>query len=522
MDSSSQKHFLFLLVLAIFFSHTCSVHSINASTTTFHSLRSFCRTTPYPEVCFNSLKLSISINISPNIITYLLHSLQTAISEATKLSNLFQNAGHPNIIEKQRGAVQDCKELHQSTLSSLKRSLTGIDHQSPNSKNLVDARSYLSAALTNKNTCLEGLDSASGTLKQVLVDSVINTYKHVSNSLSMLSKQGIEAPLKGQKNTDHVEEYGVLVVAADGTGNFSTITEAIAFAPNNSMYRTVIYVKEGIYQENVEIPSYKTNIVMLGDGSDVTVITGNRSVGDGWTTFRSATLAVSGDGFLARDIAIENRAGPEKHQAVALRVNADLTAFYKCAISGYQDTLYVHSFRQFYRECDIYGTIDFIFGNAAVVFQECDIVSRTPLPGQFTVITAQGRDNPDEDTGISFQNCSVLATEDLYSNSSSFKSYLGRPWRNYSRTVYLESYIDDFIDKRGWTKWSSNDQGLELDTLYYGEYENYGPGSGADGRVQWLGYHFMDYNDAFNFTVSEFISGDAWLGSTSFPYDDGI
>lgn len=119
---------------------------------------------------------------------------------------------------------------------------------------------------------------------------MINTYKHVSNSLSMLSKQGIEAPLKGQKNTDHVEEYGVLVVAADGTGNFSTITEAIAFAPNNSMYRTVIYVKEGIYQENVEIPSYKTNIVMLGDGSDVTVITGNRSVGDGWTTFRSATL----------------------------------------------------------------------------------------------------------------------------------------------------------------------------------------------------------------------------------------
>lgn len=89
------------------------------------------------------------------------------------------------------------------------------------------------------------------------------------------------------------EEYDpneMLVVAADGTGNFSTITEAIKFAPNNSMNRIVIYVKEGIYEENVEIPSYKTNIMMLGDGSGVTVITGNRSVGDGWTTFRSATL----------------------------------------------------------------------------------------------------------------------------------------------------------------------------------------------------------------------------------------
>ncbi|GAU46148.1 hypothetical protein TSUD_401510 [Trifolium subterraneum] len=318
---------------------------------------------------------------------------------------------------------------------------------------------------------------------------------------------------------DKYDPNELLVVATDGTGNFSTISDAINFAPNNSMIKTVIYVKEGIYDENVEIPSYKTNIVMLGDGSDSTIITGNRSVVDGWTTFRSATLAVSGDGFLARDIAFENRAGPEKHQAVALRVNADLTAFYKCAIYGYQDTLYVHSFRQFYRECDIYGTIDFIFGNAAVVLQECDIVSRMPLPGQFTVITAQARDNPDEDTGISIQNCSIIATDELYSNSSSFKSYLGRPWRVFSRTVFIESYIDDFIDQKGWTKWST-DQGL--DTLFYGEYENYGPGSKIDNRVEWAGYHLMDYNDAYNFTVSEFIIGDEWLESTSVPYDDGI
>lgn len=536
------SHKLLFLLFAIFFSHTCAVNSSNASTTlhtnNLSSLRSFCTTTPYPEVCFNSLKLSISINISPNILNFLLHSLQVAISETTKLSNLFHSVGHTNIIEKQRGAVQDCRELHQSTLASLKRSLSGV--RSSNSRNIVNARAYLSAALTNKNTCLEGLDSASGTMKPVLVNSVINTYKHVSNSLSMLSnpKKGTR---KGQKNkalmnspkwssiSDHGllqdsdgEEYDpneVLVVAADGTGNFSSISEAINFAPNNSMDRTVIYVKEGVYEENLEIPSYKTNIVMLGDGSDVTVITGNRSVGDGWTTFRSATLAVSGDGFLARDIAFVNNAGPEKHQAVALRVNADLAAFYRCAIYGYQDTLYVHSFRQFYRECDIYGTIDFIFGNAAVILQECNIVSRKPMPGQFTVITAQSRDSPDEDTGISFQNCSIIATVDLYSNSSSVKSYLGRPWRVYSRTVYLESYIDDFIDPKGWTKWT-NEQGLE--TLYYGEYDNYGPGSSTDNRVEWFGYHLMDYDDAYNFTVSEFINGDGWLETTSFPYDEGI
>ncbi|XP_068483579.1 probable pectinesterase/pectinesterase inhibitor 12 [Phaseolus vulgaris] len=535
------SHKLLFLLFAIFYSHTSAVNSNNASTTlhsNLSSLRSFCTATPYPQVCFDSLKLSISINISPNIISYLLQSLQVAISETTKLSNIFHNVGHSTIIEKQRGAVQDCRELHQSTLASLKRSLSGI--RSSNSMNIVDARAYLSAALTNKNTCLEGLDSASGTMKPALVKSVINTYKHVSNSLSVLPKPGTGTP-KGQKNNQPLMnapklstrkqglfqdsdrgEYDpneVLVVAADGTGNFSSITEAINFAPNNSMGRIVIYVKEGIYEENVEIPSYKTNIVMLGDGSDVTVITGNRSVGDGWTTFRSATLAVSGDGFLARDIAIENSAGPEKHQAVALRVNADLTAFYRCAIYGYQDTLYVHSFRQFYRECDIFGTIDFIFGNAAAILQDCNIISRKPLPGQFTVITAQSRDSPDEDTGISIQNCSIIATLDLYSNSSSFKSYLGRPWRVYSRTVYLESYIDNFIDPKGWTKWSTEQP---LDTLYYGEYDNYGPGSSIDNRVQWLGYHLMDYGDAYRFTVSEFINGDGWLDTTSVPYDNGI
>ena len=122
----------------------------------------------------------------------------------------------------------------------------------------------------------------------------------------MLSKPEMRAP-KGSKNRrlmsaptwfpsldgEGYDPNEMLVVAADGTGNFSTITEAIDFAPNNSFDRTVIYIKEGVYEENVEIPSHKTNILLLGDGSDVTVITGSRSVADGWTTFRSATLGKS-------------------------------------------------------------------------------------------------------------------------------------------------------------------------------------------------------------------------------------
>uniref|UniRef100_A0A1J3EC22 Pectinesterase n=2 Tax=Noccaea caerulescens TaxID=107243 RepID=A0A1J3EC22_NOCCA len=540
--SSLNFSFLFFLLLSPSIFSYSSPASLNPNKI---SATSFCKNTPYPDACFHSLKLSLSINISPNILSFLLQTLKTALSEAGKLTDLLSGvAVSNNLVEGQRGSLQDCKDLHHITSSFLKRSLSKIQDGANDSRKLSDARTYLSAALTNKNTCLEGLESASGPLKPKLVTSFTTTYKHVSNSLSALPKQrkatggnktknrrllGLFPDWVSQKDRRFLENSGdgydeydpseILIVAADGTGNFTTINEAISFAPNMSNDRVLIYVREGEYNENVEIPSYKTNIVLIGDGTDVTFVTGNRSVGDGWTTFRSATLAVSGEGFLARDITIMNTAGPEKHQAVALRVNADFVAFYRCVVDGFQDTLYTHSFRQFYRECDIFGTIDYIFGNSAVVFQGCNIVSKMPMPGQFTVVTAQSRDSPDEDTGISMQNCSILATEDLFNSSNRVKSYLGRPWRGYSRTVVMESFIDEFIDGSGWTKWNG---GEETKSLYYGEYNNNGPGSETGKRVSWSGYHIMGYEDAFNFTATEFITGDGWLGSTSFPYDDGI
>ncbi|ESQ30523.1 hypothetical protein EUTSA_v10011371mg [Eutrema salsugineum] len=533
-----------VLFFLLFTPSICSYSSLTSSNPSQISATSFCKNTPHPDACFHSLKLSLSINISPNILSFVLQTLKTAISEAGKLTDLLSGAGMDNkLFEGQRGSLQDCKDLHYITSSLLKRSLSKIQDGDKDSRKLADARAYLSAALTNKNTCFEGLESASGPLKTKLVTSFTTTYKHVSNSLSALPKQRKAYGSNKTKNrrllgfpdwvsqkdrrfledsSDGYDEYDpseIIIVAADGTGNFTTINDAVSFAPNMSNDRMLIYVRKGEYNENVEIPSYKPNIVLIGDGSDVTFVTGNRSVGDGWTTFRSATLAVSGEGFLARDITVMNTAGPKKHQAVALRVNADFVALYRCVVDGYQDTLYTHSFRQFYRECDIYGTIDYIFGNAAVVFQGCNIVSKLPMPGQFSVITAQSRDSPDEDTGISIQNCSILATEDLFNSSNRVKSFLGRPWREYSRTVLMESFIDEFIDGFGWTKWNG---GNEIDSLYYGEYNNNGPGSETGKRVNWSGYHIMDYEDAFNFTATEFIIGDSWLGSTSFPYDNGI
>ncbi|RVW28653.1 putative pectinesterase/pectinesterase inhibitor 12 [Vitis vinifera] len=384
-----------------FFSGASALNYSNASYTSLKSVTSFCKSTPYPD---------------------------TAISEAGKVSTLLSTAGqHSDVIEKQRGTIQDCRELHQITVSSLQRSVSRVRSGTPETER---CESLSQRIPHNKVTCLEGLDSAAGPSKPTLVNSIVAAYKHSSG--------------------DEYDPSEVLTVAADGTGNFTTVTDAINFAPNNSNDRIIIYVREGVYEENVDIPSHKTNIVFLGDGSDVTFITGSRSVVDGWTTFRSATVAVSGEGFLARDITFENRAGPEKHQAVALRINADLAAVYKCTILG---------------------------------LQHC---SQNANGWPIHCCNSTIRDTPDEDTGISIQNCSISATDDLYSNRGSVKSYLGRPWKVYARTVYLESYIDDFIDPSGWTEWNGNEG---LDTLYYGEYDNNGPGQGQ--RIELLGKGIM-------------------------------
>ena len=150
------------------------------------------------------------------------------------------------------------------------------------------------------------------------------------------------------------------------------------------------------------------------------------------------------------NLTFRNTAGAINHQAVALRSGADLSAFYNCSFEGYQDTLYAHSLRQFYRNCDIYGTVDFIFGNAAVVLQDCNIYPRLPLNGQFNAITAQGRTDVNQNTGTSIHNCSISAASDLATSNGTTKTYLGRPWKQYSRTVYMQSFMDSLIDPAGW------------------------------------------------------------------------
>jgi pectin methylesterase-like acyl-CoA thioesterase len=228
---------------------------------------------------------------------------------------------------------------------------------------------------------------------------------------------------------------------------------------------------------------------------------------------------------MMRDMTVENWAGPERHQAVALRVSADRAAVYRCSIIGYQDTLYAHSNRHFYRDCDVYGTVDFVFGNAAAVLQRCNLWSRSPLPGQKNTVTAQNRRDPGQSTGLVIHACRVVPSPPPPSTAPAVAAplaptYLGRPWKLYSRVVVMMSYIGGHVPPEGWLAWNAT---FALDTLYYGEYMNYGPGAGVAGRVAWPGHRVInDSAEAERFTVARFISGASWLPATGVSFLSGL
>lgn len=313
------------------------------------------------------------------------------------------------------------------------------------------------------------------------------------------------------------------VVAADGSGDYTTVTTAVAATPPKSTKRHAIHVKTGLYEEILNISVDTWNLTLVGDGMKVTIISGNQNFHDGIHTSKTATISVFGKGFIARDLTIQNTAGAAKQQAVALMSLSDHSAVYRCAIKGYQDTLYARSGKQFYRECHISGTVDFIFGNAAAVFQKCTILARLPLPKQKNTITAQGRKKADDATGFSFQFCTVAADDDLsHGAGATVETYLGRPWEAYSRVVFMKCSISDVVHPKGWLPWEDKPNST-LDPLYYGEYSNNGLGANVGGRVNWGGFHVIrDASEAGKFTVESFIQGNEWLPGTGVDYTPGL
>ncbi|KAH9624098.1 hypothetical protein KSS87_018312 [Heliosperma pusillum] len=439
---------------------------------------------------------------------------------------------------KNNAAIDICIHLLDMSMDRLLASVVALGHGELG-LNYFDVHTWLSGVLTNHDTCLDGLEvearlelesritdlmaQANAFLSMLLtlsptyeVDKQVDLHNKLTRKfpvwLTRMDSNLLEALPK--------EIVPNVVVAQDGSGDYLTVVEAIDSAPKRSDNRYVIYVKQGTYVENVRIKSSKTNIMLIGDGMGFTIITGSLNHEDGVPTFDTGTLIVEGDGFIGQDLWIMNTAGPEKHQAVALRVSADKTVINRCRIDTFQDTLYTHKDRQFYRDCTIKGTIDFIFGNAAVVLQNCTIVARRPLDGQSNMITAQSKKSPLQNTGISIQMSRIRPSKYLKPVQHLVKTYLGRPWRNYSTTVIMQSNIESHIDPLGWAKWNDD---TDTSLLYYGEYNNTGPGAGTENRVAWSGFHMItDPNVAMNFTVGGLIQGGSWLSSTGVNYIEGL
>ncbi|KAL9359811.1 hypothetical protein Peur_047934 [Populus x canadensis] len=485
---------------------------------------SWCSKTPNPQPCEYFLSHDHRNTPITHESDFLKISMQLALDRAMqgKVNTYSLGSKCRNGLEK--AAWEDCLELYEDSILWLTKTTSSkcTDY---------DAQTWLSTALTNLETCRTGFTEF-GMTDFILPLMSNNVSKLISNTLAINKvsysepsyKEGFPSWVRpGDRKllqSSSPASQANIVVATDGSGNVKTIKEAIDAASKRSgSGRYVIYVKAGTYNENVEVGKKVKNVMIVGDGIGKTIVTGSKSAGGGTTTFKSATFAVVGDNFIARDMTFRNTAGAKNHQAVALRSGSDFSVFYKCSFEGYQDTLYVHSQRQFYRECDIYGTVDFIFGNAAVVFQNCNIYARSP-PNKTITITAQGRTDPNQNTGISIHNCRVTAASDLKPVQGSVKTYLGRPWKQYSRTVFMKTFLDSLINPAGWSPWSGN---FALDTLYYGEYMNTGPGSSTANRVNWKGYRVITSSAvASQFTVGSFISGNNWLPATNVPFTAGL
>ncbi|XP_019200356.1 PREDICTED: probable pectinesterase/pectinesterase inhibitor 60 [Ipomoea nil] len=502
-------------------------------------INSWCGTTPHPATC-KFFMARAGHNLKPKCRDdFRTMTVEVAMERALHAQRHAKELERHCHSRRKKMVWLDCDKLVDDTISQLNNTVRGLRTNC----SAFDAQTWLSAALTNIHTCQAGSQqlNVSRFFRPIVS---FNVSELISNSLAvngvLVDQQNSSAAADGGDGgrefpswltagdrrllqSASVRSKANYVVSKDGKGQFRSIQAAINYATSRRKgnQRIIIYIKRGVYNENVQIGSNMNKIMLVGDGLRYTIITGSRSAASGFTTYSTATVGVDGLNFIARGITFRNTAGPQNAQAVALRSASDLSVFYACSFEGYQDTLFVLAQRQFYKSCYIYGTIDFIFGNAAVVFQNCVIYVRKPLWGQSNVVTAQGRADPFQNTGISIHNSRVMAAPDLKPVVRSYQTYLGRPWQQYSRTVFLKTYLDSLVSPQGWMPWENSKFGLT--TLYYGEYRNFGPAASTRSRVKWPGYHIITSSTvASQFTVASLIAGRSWLPSAGVPFTAGL
>lgn len=521
--------------------------------TSSKAVTALCQTTDYQETCVDSLKSANTTDPKELVrvgFQATIKALKDAMENSTTLNDLAKDS-------RTSQALEDCNQLLDSAIDDLENSFNKLGEldMSKLDDYIHVLKIWLSGAVTFEESCLDEFENitnndAGEKMKKILESSrqlTSNALAMVSEFTTIVNSFNTNRRLfsKEEENTNQDEEVSGddggypswvsdgrrkllaaegptvkanAVVAKDGSGQYKTITSALESVPQKNNETYVIYIKEGVYKESVMVTKKMNNVMFIGDGQTKTKITGRLNFIDGTNTMRTATVSILGPNFMAKDIGFENTAGAAKHQAVALRVQADQSIFYHCQMDAYQDTLYVHAHAQFYRECTISGTIDFIFGDAAVVFQNCKMVIRKPMEKQGCMVTAQGRSNPRSATGIVLQNCTITGDTDYLPVKNKNKGYLGRPWKEYSRTIVMQSQIDDVIQPEGWMAWQGE---FALNTLWYGEYGNRGDGATQAKRVTWKGIRKVNDQQANDFTVAKFLT-ENWLKNSGVPYTAGM
>jgi pectinesterase len=292
------------------------------------------------------------------------------------------------------------------------------------------------------------------------------------------------------------------VVAKDGSGDFMTVQEAIDAVPVNRKGRTTIFIRKGTYKERIIVPETHSNVSLIGESQTETILTfdnyaGRKTVlGENMGTSGSSSLYIYANGFEASNLTFENSAG-NVGQAVAVFVAADQVVFRHCRFLGNQDTLYTwdKDSRQYYEECYIEGTVDFIFGSSTCVFDRCDIHAKRSGGYLTAASTAQ-----DLAFGYVFVNCRLTADEGVKD------VFLGRPWRPYAKTVFLKCSMDGHIKPAGWYNWGKPDAEK---TAFYGEYASTGAGANPSLRVNWS--HQLSKKEAATYDIKTILAGrDGW------------
>lgn len=291
------------------------------------------------------------------------------------------------------------------------------------------------------------------------------------------------------------------VVAQDGSGDFTTVQAAINAVPD---YRkagpTLIYIKKGIYKEKIVIAESKQNVQLIGE--DGVVLTYDdyaqkpNVFGEGKGTSGSGSVYIFGPDFLAENITFENTSGPVG-QAVACHVAGDRAVFRRCRFLGFQDTLYTfgENTREYYEDCYIEGTVDFIFGKATAVFNRCELRSKRTGGFLTAPATPQG-----SNYGYVFYDCKLTADEGVEAGSV----WLSRPWRPYGKTVFIRCEMGQHIRPEGWNNWGNVDNER---TAYYAEYMCYGKGADTSRRVAWS----HQLKDANAYVMTNILKGaDGW------------